>query len=216
MLVVHTGNASCHVRSSCFVVPPSQWLWCHIPWSLDPWAPRPCPSSFMDGQISSLSLSVPQPHPSTKYFSGGFMDSLCRAVEWGLSTGSKDDTVTQGINPLFQGSPSVLLIGVTGCYLLSHWTVSKLEGSCSSFPVQCPVGNGAAGFGRKGWECALHPCQKGFPASTLWSTKLRSKVPSSIVTWDRLKEKRTFFFFRVSTHLFSSSSFVKKNKMFNS
>lgn len=51
------------------------------------------------------------------------------------------------------------------------WREGLGSSSCSSFPEQCPDGSGAAGFGRKGWECALHPCRKGFAGSTPRSTK---------------------------------------------
>lgn len=202
--------------------PLSQWLWCHIPWFLIRGKPHPCPSSFMDGQISSLSLSLPQPHPRTKYFSDGSMDSLYRAVGWGLSTGSKEDTHSRNWSSFPRKSFSFTHWGHRGSFAFSFglcfkaWRKGLDSSSCSSFPVQCPDGNGAAGFGRKGWECAKSLPKGISRINPLVHKTVRSKVPSGTVTWDKLKEKPTFFFFWVSTHLFSSSSFVKKNKMFNS
>lgn len=151
-------------------------------------------------------LEISQPHSSIKYFSGGFVDSLYRAVGWGWSTGRKEYMVIQGISPLFQGNPSVLPFGVRS------W------GLHPAAPSQCSALMGMmvllALVGRAGnLHCTL---PKGVcRISTLVHKTVRSKVPTGTVTWDKLKEKLTFFFFGVSTHLFSSSSFVKKNKMFN-
>lgn len=157
--------------------PLSQWLWCHIPWFLIRGKPHPCPSSFMDGQISSLSLSLPQPHPRTKYFSGGLVDSLYRAVGWGLSTGSKEDTHSRNWSSFPRKSFSFTHWGHRGSFAFSLDCVSKLEGRGwtlhPAVPSQCSALMGMVLLGLVGRAGNVqNRCQKGFPGSTLWSTKL--------------------------------------------
>lgn len=84
MLVVHTGNASCHVLSFWFVPPPLPMTsMSHPPKALAPvlthGASHPCPSTSMDSLITLLGSP-----PVARYCSGGFMASLDRVVFWEL------------------------------------------------------------------------------------------------------------------------------------
>lgn len=118
---------------------------------------------------------------------------------------------------------TVRVMGSWG-YLLSHWTPLQRgkawrkgfgAPSCKSFPVRCPGGAvRLPSVGRV--QRVLYVRKRGFAGSTSWATKpwgAKSQVALSSET--NFRGKTHLLFFWVSTHLFSSSSFIKKNKMFN-
>lgn len=234
MLVVHTGNASCHVLSFCFVPPLPNDTRVASPEapgpSADPW------SSWLhltrvparSWTVSSLSLwLVSHSHIQLQEI----LATVSRLVWTGRSfeAWALEARKTPSFEEFVCFSKKVhqhLTIRVTGSwgYLLSHRTLLQrgererrgLEPHPAD-PSKCSAPMGAAllaSVGRVGPALYVH--EKGIAGSTSWSTKpwgAKSRVALSPET--NFKGETHLPFFRVSTHLFSSSSSRKKNKMFN-
>lgn len=82
-------------------------------------------------------------------------------------------------------------------------------------PVRCPSGSCAAGLLRRVGHASCVR-KKGFARPTSWSSKpWGAKFQVMLSPEANFKGKTHLPFFWVSTHWFSSSSFIKKNKMFN-
>lgn len=172
MLVVHTGNASCHVRSSCFVVPLSWWLWCHL---------IHVPAhSWMD-----KSHLLPWVSPNQ-------VQNILVLVSWTVYTGQLGEAwaletrKTLSFKELILFSKEILQffpLGSQGLFASSLGFVSKLEGRVwgvhpAVLPSAVPWWEWCCWLG-KGWECALHPCQKGFAGSTIKLQTANSQVALS-------------------------------------
>lgn len=212
MLVVHTGNASRHVPSFCLVSHP-RWPPCRIPEALGPALLRGAAGcvSPVSQRVRGRSHRSPRVSPN-HIKSQDVFSAVSRPVwtGWSLMLGGRRRH--RRFNLLFQGSPSAFeplgSRAVEGiCFLIRlRFKGESVKDGVWGFVLQML-------FHGKG-STYIACMQKGVcRINRLVQKTMRNKVPSHAEI--NFKGKTHLLFFHVSTHLFSSSSFVKKSKIFN-